>query len=245
MKATIKKIVLYVLFCSIPMGVLYANEDISEWQKMVEEVRSETNKDINQNTNYQTATPQIQNGEINSTEKIINPNYIRLKQELANIDNQIFQIQRHYKSQETSNVMNQLSSIPFIGGGGGGFSSLFSGATRSLTNLVDIDAQRSAQLEPLRNRKYEIHNLLQNTPEYISKTTYAPVSHSASVVQTKNKAFMVIKETNVMSEPSDQSEILGTIPKECSVRIYELKNGWAKVGNNKWILEKYLLEMAD
>jgi len=246
MKTTIKKIILYVLFFSIPMGFLFANEEISEWQKMVDDVRSETNKVINQNANSQTAIPQIQNGENVFVEKILNPNFTRLKQELINIDNQIEQVRKTYQSQSSMGLLNEVSSLPSsFGSGGGSLFSVFSSAAQPILAQQNRDAQRDAQLQPLYSHRDQIQALLENTPQYIENSNYTTVSTPASVSHTKEKAYMVLTETNVMAAPSKKSEVLGTIPKEYAVRIFEVKNGWARVGVNKWILEKYLIEMAE
>ena len=178
-----------------------------------------------------------------------NPQYYALKQELIKIDSQIEQVRSSYQSASDKILMNQVSHLPSIGSGAGGMGALFGAVINPLMNQTNLDSQRDAALNPLCKRREEITRLLEITPPEIEEPVYDYRHHESPTHSEQKKdhlgVFIVLRNVNVRYDPSTKSEILGTLTKDFCVKVYEKKNGWAKVGENKWIAEKYLLEIPE
>lgn len=56
------------------------------------------------------------------------------------------------------------------------------------------------------------------------------------------KSYQVTDGLNVRTMPSTTASIVGKLPKGFQVNVYELSNGWARVGPSFWVFAKYLVE---
>ena len=57
--------------------------------------------------------------------------------------------------------------------------------------------------------------------------------------------FITLKNVNVRSGPSIQAEKLGTLKEGFRVKVFEMRSKWARIGEDKWVYKKYLLELTE
>lgn len=66
-----------------------------------------------------------------------------------------------------------------------------------------------------------------------------PVEQPKEEIETK-VAWVNTNKSNLNVRSTPNGTVVGSLPKGTQVLVYELQNGWARIGNNKWVSNTYL-----
>lgn len=70
---------------------------------------------------------------------------------------------------------------------------------------------------------------------------YVVVSGSTPTPSTKTMYVKVNSSLNVRSGPSTGYSVVGSLSNGTAVTVYEERNGWARIGDGRWVSEQYLV----
>lgn len=174
------------------------------------------------------------------TISVPNPAYLQLEQQLMQIDQQISQLESSRQQLEKSVITGALNRMS------NKRSSSLSSILGAVTSGAYEDNAINSQLQILYQQRMDLTTQMKGIPEKLEQLIYQNGNGLVSpALPNKAKAHMLLKETAVVAEPKKDGEILGNLPKEFIVKVFQIQDGWARIGDGKWVLEKYLIELPD